>query len=198
MLMREKVWIPFMDALVKNRIKAYHACQVVTSHNQRDLQCMTTLPQGPWEEVSVHLASVDGETLPIVVHDYSRYSLVEPVTTILSGVIFPKLHQISSMFGMPAIVKSDNGLPFNRKEFSRFAETLGFRHRKVTPYWPKANGEVECFVKTAKKVSKLHYSCCYWCCIILTKRCELTCLFKPGLIFASKHHIHQEVCQASS
>jgi hypothetical protein len=28
---------------------------------------------------------------------------------------------------------------------------LGFKHRKFTPLWPRANGEVERFVKTLKK-----------------------------------------------
>ena len=58
------------------------------------------------------------------------------------------------MFGTPSVVKSDNGPPFNSEEFKRFADQLGFHHRKVTPLWPQANGEVERFIKTAKKVVK--------------------------------------------
>ena len=52
------------------------------------------------------------------------------------------------------IVKSDNGPPFNSKEFTAFADDLGFKHRKVTPKWARANGEVERFVRTVKKVIK--------------------------------------------
>ena len=52
------------------------------------------------------------------------------------------------------VVKSDNGPPFNGEEFAKFASVLGFRHRKVTPLWPSANGEVERFVKTLKKCIK--------------------------------------------
>ena len=51
-------------------------------------------------------------------------------------------------------VKSDNGPPFNGEEFAKFACVLGFKHRKVTPLWPRANGEVERFVKTLKKCIK--------------------------------------------
>jgi len=29
---------------------------------------------------------------------------------------------------------------------------LGIRHRRVTPLWPEANGEVENFMKPLKKV----------------------------------------------
>ena len=44
-------------------------------------------------------------------------------------------------------MKSDNGPPFHGQEFAQFADYLGFKHRKVTPLWPEANGEVESFMK---------------------------------------------------
>ena len=31
---------------------------------------------------------------------------------------------------------------------------LGFKHRKITPVWPRANGEVERLVRTVKKIMK--------------------------------------------
>ena len=40
------------------------------------------------------------------------------------------------------MVKSDNGLPFNGEEFEKFAQVLGFKHRRVMPLRPRANGEV--------------------------------------------------------
>lgn len=43
---------------------------------------------------------------------------------------------------------------FPHLEFTKFACVLGFKHRKVTPLWPRANGEVERFVKTLKKCIK--------------------------------------------
>ena len=58
------------------------------------------------------------------------------------------------MFGTPEIVKSDNGPPFQSEEFMKFADTVGFKHRKTTPLWPRANGEVERFVQTIKKMIK--------------------------------------------
>ncbi|XP_063962067.1 uncharacterized protein LOC135155772 [Lytechinus pictus] len=41
---------------------------------------------------------------------------------------------------------------FNGAEFNQFANYLGFNHRRVTPRWPQANGEVEIFMRTLKKV----------------------------------------------
>lgn len=68
--------------------------------------------------------------------------------------MIPKLDKVFLEFGVPDVVKSDNGPPFNSKEFASFADDLGFKHRKVTPKCARANGEVERFVRTVKKVIK--------------------------------------------
>ena len=53
-----------------------------------------------------------------------------------------------SAYGIPQVVKFDNAPPpFNGSEFEQFAKYLCFKHRKVSPLWPKANGEVERFIK---------------------------------------------------
>ena len=122
-------------------------CTPVT--NREPLQ-MTELPSKAFEVVSVDFASVDGETVLVIVDDYSRFPFVEPVNSTAPNAVIPKLDQIFSTFGTPDTVKSDNEPPFKSSEFAEFAQTLGFKHRKVTPLWPRANGEVERFVKTLK------------------------------------------------
>ena len=71
-----------------------------------------------------------------------------------ASVVIPKIDKVFSEFGIPSIVKSDNGPPFNGNDFHMFAKNLGFKHRKITPVWPKANGEVERLVRTVKKIMK--------------------------------------------
>ena len=44
---------------------------------------------------------------------------------------------------MPKVVKTDNGPLFNGETFTRWGASIGFHHRKITPLWPAANGEVE-------------------------------------------------------
>ena len=43
------------------------------------------------------------------------------------------------------------GVPFTIHDFKRFAEYLGFQHRRITPCRLKANGEVELFIRTVGK-----------------------------------------------
>ena len=55
------------------------------------------------------------------------------------------------MFGIPNLIKTDNGPPFNGAMFKEFANYLGFYHREITPLWPQANGEAERFINTIGK-----------------------------------------------
>jgi len=58
------------------------------------------------------------------------------------------------MFGVPGKVRSDNGPPFNGYQFKEFAQSQGFKHRRITPAWPQANGLCERFMKNLSKVLK--------------------------------------------
>ena len=92
--------------------------------------------------------------LLLVVDVYSRFPFFELVSSTSASAVVLELDQLFSTFGAPRVVKSDNGPPFNGEEFTKFACVLGFKHRKVTPLWPRANGEVERSVKTLKKCIK--------------------------------------------
>lgn len=153
-LLREKVWFPCMDKMVETKVKACLPCQVVTPVYTREPLQMSVLPDSPFDEVNVDFAHVDGQTLLLMVDDYSRFPFGEPVSSTSASAVISKLDQLFSTFGAPRVVKSDNGPPFNGEEFTKFACVLGFKHRKVTPVWARANGEVEIFVKTLKKCIK--------------------------------------------
>ena len=63
-----------------------------------------------------------------------------------------QLEDIFSTFGIPQVLKSDNGPPFNGQEFAKFCTFFGIKHRKVTPLWPQANGQVENFMRNVNKI----------------------------------------------
>ena len=56
------------------------------------------------------------------------------------------------MFGILSVVRTDNGPPFNSRDFSEFACFMGFRHRKITPECPRANAKCERFMRNLNKV----------------------------------------------
>ena len=154
-LIREKVWFPGIDSLVEQTVKPCLTCEIVTPKAQREPLKMSVLPAAPWKELSADFAELPGGTyLLVVTDDYSRFPVVEIIKSTSAQTVLPCLDRIFSEFGIPDTLRTDNGPPFNSVLFASFAKDLGFCHRKVTPYWPRANGEVERFMKTIKKSIK--------------------------------------------
>ena len=54
----------------------------------------------------------------------------------------------------PRRLESDNGPPFNSKEFAEFAKTGAFYHHRVTPEHAHANGEAESFMKLLNRQNR--------------------------------------------
>lgn len=88
----------------------------------------------------------------VLIDDHSKYPVVSILRTVAAAVVISKLRTIFAQFGIPTVLKTDNGPPFHSGDFSRFAEEFGFKHHRVTPLWPKANGEAERFMRTLNKL----------------------------------------------
>ena len=154
-LLREKIWFPGIDKMVERRVKSCIPCQASVPETKREPLKMSPLPTAPWTEISVDFAELPmGQYLLVLMDDYSRFPIVEIVPSTSASVVIPRLDKVLSEYGTPDVLRTDNGPPFNSRDFANFAEDLGFRHRKITPYWPRANAEVETFMRTVKKVIK--------------------------------------------
>ena len=100
---------------------------------------------------------------------------------------------IFSSFGIPQVIKSDNGPPFNGQSFRDFTHELGFCHRKITPHWPCINGEVERFMRTLNKaVETAHSENKVWQCELFTflQNCRATPHISTGQTPASLMFAH--------
>ena len=100
---------------------------------------MTHMPQSLWEVLNIdfHGPLPTGEYLLAVIDLYSRFPEVEIVSSTKASVVIPKLDRIFAVHGIPAIVRSDNGPPFNGKDYSRYL-ALGVKFKimvnaKVSP-----------------------------------------------------------------
>ena len=160
-LLREKVWFPGIDQLVAEKVGSCIACQATTSRKPRDPLKMAKLPTHVWSKVSVDFYGPlpSGDYILAVMDDYSRFPKIEIVHSTSARTVIPKLDRIFLSMGIPDVVRSDNGPPFNSAEFKDFASYIGFKHRKLTPYWPEANGEVENFMKPLGKACTAAQRC---------------------------------------
>ncbi|TKS65153.1 Retrovirus-related Pol polyprotein from transposon 17.6 [Collichthys lucidus] len=113
--------------------------------------------EAPWHSVSADFYGPlpTGEYLLVIIDDYTRYPVVESVRSTSASTVIPVMDKIFSMFGIPRVVKTDNGPPFNSDQFSQFADYLGFHHRRITPLWPQANATAERFMRTLGKAVRV-------------------------------------------
>ena len=84
-----------------------------------------------------------GDYIMVVINEYSRFPEVEIIALLSANTVIPKLDSILARRGILDVVKNDNGPSFNSSELKNFAKHLRFNHRRMTPCWPKANGEVD-------------------------------------------------------
>lgn len=155
-LIREKIWFPNIDKMVKDAIDRCIPCQAVGRPPPPEPLCMTDMPKGQWETVHIDFYGPlpSGEYLLVAIDRYSRYPEVEIVRSTKASTVIPKLDQMFARHGIPIIIKSDNGPPFNSYEYIRYLEALGIKASFSTPVWPQGNSEVERFMQPLGKALK--------------------------------------------
>ena len=151
--LRSKVWWPGIDKDIEKFISSCHSCQLTSCPDKSPPLIMTPLPEKPWSILGIDLCAPfpSGESLLVVVDYYSRFPFAEIIRSTTSSVIISRLFKLFSVHGLPDTINTDNGRQFVSEQFEEFLKINGITHRKVTPYWPQANGQVERINKFLKK-----------------------------------------------
>ena len=153
-LLREKIWFPKMDTLIRDKVHKCIPCLMTGRDAGSEPIKMTKMPEGPWQHVHVDFKGPlpTGKYAMVIIDRYSRYPEVAILKSIKAKSVIGKLRIVFASHGIPNIVTSDNGPPFTSAEFSDYMKEIGSRHQLSTPYWPQGNAEVERFMKTLGKL----------------------------------------------
>ena len=83
---------------------------------------MTELPEGPWRKVSGDFCGLlANRDLALVFHcQDSRYPVVEFVGSNSEKATFPVFRRVFDTYGVPKVVKSDDGPPLNSHRFEEY------------------------------------------------------------------------------
>ena len=71
-------------------------------------------------------------------------------TTTAHSVI-NRLNKIFTVNGFLQSMLTDNGPPWNSDAIKKYFKSLGIKHKKITPIWPRANGLTERFMQSINK-----------------------------------------------
>ena len=163
-LLHEKVWYPGIDKLAKNTVDTciiiiiiiIILCQATGPKCPPEPLRMTTLPPRRWHMVNIDFCGPfpGGAYLLVVIDAYSRFPKVEIVSSTSAQSTIPKLKRIFATHGIPKVLKSDNGPPFQSHAFHQFLKEHGIKHKPSSPLWPQGNGEAENLMKPLDKAVK--------------------------------------------
>jgi len=119
-------------------------------------------PNYPWQRVGCDLFKWKSNTYLLLIDYFSRY--IE-IALLQSGSrasdVIMHMQSLFARHGIPKILVSDNGSPFNSYAFADFVQTYGFSHTTSSPYFPQGNGKAERGVQEKQKeVFKLQNDFC--------------------------------------
>ena len=91
--------------------------------------------------------------LYILICDYfSKFPFLFQMKTTNWANLKDHLTELFAIEGTPDEIMSDNGPPFNGKEFSDFLSGLGIRHCTSSPNYPQSNGFIERQIQNVKRL----------------------------------------------
>ena len=143
--LRSKVWWPGIDKQAERVCQECFGCQLVSVPTKPEPMIRTELPNAPWEHLACDVLGPlpSGDYLFVVIDYYSQFFELEFTKSITAERIVSLLSKILVTHGLPMSIRTDNGPQFINECFKNFVEENGVEHRRTTPLWPQANGEIE-------------------------------------------------------
>ena len=95
---------------------------------------------------------MNGRLYILICEYFSKFPFLFQVKTTSFANLKDHLVELFSVEGIPNEIMSDNGPPFNGKEFSSFLTGLGIRYTTSSPNYPRSNGFIERQIQTVKRL----------------------------------------------
>lgn len=150
-LARLYVWWMNIDRDIEKYANQCNACQLTQSSPSKVALSKWKETTKFFERIHIDFFHFKNHTFLLLVDSFSRWFDAHMMKTTTSAKLIAVLRSIFAYFGLPSIIVSDNGPPFNSKEFITFCENNGIDCLKSPPYHPQSNGWAECGVRTIKQ-----------------------------------------------
>ena len=150
---RDSVWWPNITVHIKHLLARCNICMQFRE-NAAEPMISIPRPERPWQFVGTDLFELHGKLYLLVVDFFSRYIETAILSSSSAFAVIPHLKSIFARHGVPDLVISDGGPPYNSKSFTEFSVEYNFTHQKSSPKYPQGNGAAERAVGTVKSLLK--------------------------------------------
>ena len=109
------------------------------------------IPEGPWRKLGMDYFAFDGNSYVLICDYFSKFPFLYRAKTSFWS-LRDRLIDLFSIEGYLDEIVSDNGPPFQSKEFAKFLSGLGIKHTTSSPGYPCSNGFIERHIQTVKNM----------------------------------------------
>lgn len=176
------VWWIGLSTQIDNLVRNCPDC-VENRVNIKETFHKDKMPSRPWQKIALDLFKLEKWYL-IAVDYYSRYFEIFKLESMNELAIIEKLKEIFSRYGIPEVVRTDNGPQFS-SVFKKFSLEYNFVHITSSPYFAQSNGLVERTVQTAKHLLKKNKSDIYLA-LLAYRTTPLESGFSPAELLMSR------------
>ena len=142
-------WIG-IDADIEDYTKRCQECIKRSQVAKEPLQ-PHDIPEGPWRKLGIDYFAFNGNSYVLIRDYFSKFPFLYRAKTSFWS-LRDRLINLFSIEGYPDEIVSDNGPPFQSKEFAKFLSGLGIKHTTSSPGYPHSNGFIERHIQMVKNM----------------------------------------------
>ena len=139
-----------IDADIEDYTKRCQECIKRSQVPKEPLQ-PHNIPEGPWRKLGIDYFAFDGNSYVLICDYFSKFPFLYRAKTSFWS-LRDRLIDLFSIEGYPDEIVSDNGPPFQSKEFAKFLSGLGIKHTSSSPGYPRSNGFIEWHIQMVKNM----------------------------------------------
>lgn len=110
------------------------------------------VPSLPWEDIAIDFMYLQNTDYLLCTDYHSKFIEIKKLNSKTAEPVLTALKQIFRTHGIPRRLHSDNGPPFDSKQFAQFVKTYDMEHVTSSPKYPRSNGMVEKAIGTMKSI----------------------------------------------
>ena len=113
---------------------------------------VSDIPPHPWHTLGSDLFYYKRQDFLVLVNYFSKFCVVRKLPNSTTEAVKKELHTIFLEFGIPFMLRSDNGPCYASEDFKAFLQEYRVVHYTSSPHYPQSNGLAEATVKLFKRL----------------------------------------------